>query len=353
MTTGSPGNRGLPPATVSSRWILGTRRKVLSLLGTSAALTFVVAASPQMLFRRREARRVSLRLNYVPNAEHAPYYLGIKKRIYAREAIQLEVESGTGSVDTAKLVGTGHSDFGVAVADAIVVGRGRDLPVKSLAVLLQQNPNVVASLAAKGIKRPKDLYGKRVGTNARSTTYAVWLAFAKATNLDLSRMEAIELGASNAPGLMASGTIDACLLLSTNEKVALEAEGYRLGCMEPADYGVRSYGQVLFTSESTIHEDAGLVARMARATVSAWNYSLEHPNEAILALKEAAPEIDVAQELAKWREIAPRTKARDGDDHIAFGEQSVKGWQQTYDTFRAAELIARPYDPGIIIYATR
>jgi ABC-type nitrate/sulfonate/bicarbonate transport system substrate-binding protein len=304
-----------------------------------------------MLFRRRQARRVSLRLNYVPNAEHAPYYLGVKKEIYAREAIQLEIEPGTGSVDTAKLVGTGHSDFGIAVADAIVVGRGRDLPVKSLAVLLQQNPNVVASLADKEIKRPQDLYGKRVGTNARSTTYAVWLAFVKATDLDLSRIEAVELGASTAPGLMVSGIIDACLLLSTNEKVALEAEGYRLGCMEPADYGVRSYGQVLFTSESTIEKDAGLVERMARATLKAWNYSLEHADEAMTALKEAAPEIDVAQELSKWREIVPRTKARGGDEPIAFGGQSAKGWQQTYETFRAAGLIARPYNPSILIHA--
>lgn len=352
MSAGSAENRGSPKP-VSSRWILSSRRRLLSLLGTSAAMTFVVAATPGMLFRRRDTRRVSLRLNYVPNAEHAPYFLGIKKRIYAREAIQLQIESGTGSVDTAKLVGTGHSDFGVAVADAIVVGRGRDLPVKSLAVLLQQNPNVVASLAEKGIEKPEDLYGKRLGTNARSTTYAVWLAFARAAKLDLSRIETVELGASNAPGLMAGGTIDACLLLATNEKVALEAEGYRLGCMEPADYGVRSYGQVLFTSESTIRQDAGLVARMARATVSAWNYSLGHPEEAILALKEAAPEIDTAQELAKWREIVPRTRAHDGDSPVAFGEQSVQGWQQTYETFGAAGLIARPYDPGIVIYATR
>ena len=351
MTDASPGNRGSPTAMASSRGILGSRRKLLSLLGTSAALAFVVAATPRMLFRRRQARRVSLRLNYVPNAEHAPYFLGVKKQIYAREAIQLEIEPGTGSVDTAKLVGTGHSDFGIAVADAIVVGRGRDLPVKSLSVLLQQNPNIVASLADKGIKRPTDLYGKRVGTNARSTTYAVWLAFAKAANLDLSRIEAVELGTSTAPGLMVSGTIDACLLLSTNEKVALEAEGYRLGCIDPADYGVRSYGQVLFTSESAILEDAGLVERMTRATVSAWNYSLQHGDEAIFALKEAAPEIDVAQELAKWREIVPRTKARDGDVPITFGAQSAAGWRQSYETFRAAGLIARAYDPETIIYA--
>lgn len=64
---------------------------------------------------------LSLQLNWNPNAEHAPYFLGRDLGFYAEEGIELEILPGQGSAAAAQLVGTGSSQFGVAVADALVI----------------------------------------------------------------------------------------------------------------------------------------------------------------------------------------------------------------------------------------
>ena len=135
----------------------------LAALGVSVGAPFVHAQS---------LRPVSFRLNYVANAEHAPYYVGVKKGFYKEAGFDVAIAPGTGSNDTVKLVGAGNDMFGVAVADAVLVGRGRGVPVVSTAVLLQQSPNVLASLTAKNITKPEDLLGKKVGMSSRSTVFA-------------------------------------------------------------------------------------------------------------------------------------------------------------------------------------
>jgi NitT/TauT family transport system substrate-binding protein len=128
-----------------------SRRKAVVLAASSIA----AATLPRAGWAQSEQlRKATLRLNYVPNAEHAPYYLGLKKGFYKEQGVDLQILPGTGSNDTVRLVGAGNDMFGVAVADAVVTGRGRGAPVVSLGVLLQQSPNVMVSLKKNGITKP-------------------------------------------------------------------------------------------------------------------------------------------------------------------------------------------------------
>ena len=60
------------------------------------------------------ADRVRFRLNWVPGAEYAPYYLGKEKGFFAAEGIDVEILPGEGSTVTAKLVGNRSAEFGLA-----------------------------------------------------------------------------------------------------------------------------------------------------------------------------------------------------------------------------------------------
>lgn len=198
------------------RRFAATRRLAVGLAASSIA---AVAMSGPSWGQSGQLQKVTLRLNYVPNAEHAPYYLGLKKGFYKEQGLDLQILPGSGSNDTVKLVGAGNDMFGVAVADAVVTGRGRGAPVTSLAVLLQQSPNVMVSLKKNGILKPTDLYGKKVGVPSRSTVYTFWLALIKAAGLDASKIETIDLGTTPTSGVLVSGGIDAAITLATNEKV--------------------------------------------------------------------------------------------------------------------------------------
>jgi NitT/TauT family transport system substrate-binding protein len=320
-----------------------SRRKAVGLLASIAATPFSRIARAQT----GQLQRATLRLNYVPNAEHAPYYLGLKKGFYKDVGIDLQILPGTGSNDTVRLVGAGNDMFGVAVADAVVTGRGRGAPVVSLGVLLQQSPNVMVSLKKSGITKPTDLYGKKVGVPSRSTVYAFWLALIKAAGLDASKVETIDLGTTPTSGVLVGGGIDAAITLATNEKVALELRGIELNVIDLGQYGVRSYGQILFCNDTLAEKQPELVKNVTAATFKSWQYTIEHTKEAIEALKEYVPETNIDHELAKWKEITPRTKAR--GDQVPFGHQDAAGWRSTYETFAAAGLIGTAYDPTKLI----
>lgn len=321
-----------------------TRRAVLTGV---AAFMGVSATCTQALAQTGPLKPATLRLNYVANAEHAPYYLGVKKGFYKDEGLDVKILPGTGSNDTVKLVGAGNDMFGVAVADAVVVGRGRGVPVVSTAVLLQQSPNVLAALAESKISKPEDLYGKKVGVSSRSTVFAFWQALVKSSKLDASKITLIDLGATASTPVLISKTIDATITLATNEVIAMRSEGIKLSVVDLGQYGVQSYGQVLFVNEALAKSDPGTVKGFTRATLKAWQYTMDHVDEAILALKDSVPETETAKEAAKWTEITPRTKPLTGS--VPFGSQSVAGWKSTYDTFKGANLVDGDYDPASLI----
>jgi NitT/TauT family transport system substrate-binding protein len=286
---------------------------------------------------------VSFRLNFNPNAEHAPYYLGKKKGFYSAEGVDLNILPGTGSATAVKLVGAGDSMFGVAVADAVTVGRAQRIPVVSLGVLLQRSPTVLASLKSKNITKPADLYGKKVGTNPQSTVYAFWKAFVKLNNLDVSKITEVAV-TGQVVGPMLAGSIDAAGLLLTNEVVIIESRGQALNIMNYGDYGVKSYGQTLFASDKLVKENPDLAKRVARATFKSWTYTLANVEEAIDALAEAVPETDKKLETTKWTNIKALVSSPDSQK-IGFGAQTLDGWKQTYQTFKLGGLIETDFDP--------
>lgn len=324
-------------------WLI-SRRNILQV-----ALSSVALASTGLTPARAQAplQKATLRLNYVPNAEHAPYYLGLKKGFFREVGLDLEILAGTGSNEAVRLVGAGNDMFGVSVADAVVTGRGRGAPVVSLAVLLQQSPNVLVSLKKNKILKPTDLYGKKVGVPSRSTVYAFWLAFIKAAGLDASQIQTVDLGTTPTSGVLVGGGIDAAITLATNERVALELGGVELNVIDIVQFGVRSYGQILFSNEALIKRQPELAKKMTAATLKSWQYTIANTREAIDILKGYVPETKIESEMAKWKEITPRTKARNGD--VPFGHQDLAGWRSTYETFAAAGLIGTAYEPSDIM----
>jgi len=324
-----------------------SRRSLLhrAALGAGAALASSIVAPGRGAARQDDLTPMTLQLNWNPNAEHAPYFLGRKLGYYAEEGIELEILPGTGSGNAVTLVGTGDSPFGVAIADALVLGRAQGVPALSTAVLLQENPGVLVSFAEKGIVAPEDIYGKRIALNPQSTGYAFWVAFTEANGLDRSQITEVNVSTAELPLLIAD-EVDITGALLTNEVVTLLAEGYELNMIDYDDYGVNSYGQVLLSNDDFIAENPDLARAFVTATLRSWEYTFDHVDEAIAALAEAVPETDAELETAKWPPIIELAHAPDGA--TPFGQQTLEGWTQTAQAFEIGGLIDEPVDPATL-----
>jgi len=58
------------------------------------------------------AERLSVRLDFIPVGFHAAMHLANQKGWFAREGLELEIQDGTGSLNTIQLVGSGQIDVG-------------------------------------------------------------------------------------------------------------------------------------------------------------------------------------------------------------------------------------------------
>src|SRR5947207_1627118 len=72
------------------------------------------------------SEKVTLALNWVPTADHAPYFYAKRQGWYDQAGIELTIENGSGSAVSAQRVGAGQSDFGIAdMATAQPASEGR------------------------------------------------------------------------------------------------------------------------------------------------------------------------------------------------------------------------------------
>ncbi|HUC46373.1 MAG TPA: ABC transporter substrate-binding protein, partial [Hyphomicrobiaceae bacterium] len=85
--------------------------------------------------------KVRFQTDWIPSGEHAMYYGGWQKGIFASEGIDVTITRGYGSGDTVTKLAAGAFDFGVADMAAVMTARARQaVPVKTIAVVYSQSP---------------------------------------------------------------------------------------------------------------------------------------------------------------------------------------------------------------------
>src|SRR5450755_1600163 len=110
------------------------------------------------------ADKVTLMLNWYVYGEHAPFYYGREKGIYAAEGIDLEIQEGRGSATTTQVVAAKTVQFGYADVPTMMRAAVKGAPVIAVGVALQTNPMAAMGFADRNIKKPDDIKGKTVAT---------------------------------------------------------------------------------------------------------------------------------------------------------------------------------------------
>src|SRR6202011_4557376 len=110
------------------------------------------------------ADKVRFQTDWLPSGEHAMYYGGWQKGIFAEEGIDITITRGYGSGDTVTKLAGGAFDFGVADVATVLTARARqNVPVKTIAVLYNESPHSLFVLKSSGITNFKGLEGKKIG----------------------------------------------------------------------------------------------------------------------------------------------------------------------------------------------
>lgn len=229
------------------------------------------------------SRQATLRFNWTIKGEFTPFFVAREKKFYDEEGVSLELLEGKSGTQAVQVVGAGRDTFGYVPSVQVIEAITDGIPIKTVAVLGRWTGMCWASWPDIPLRHPRDLEGHRVSISPSSTFFQVWPAFARTFHVDTSKVEVIHADPSARVGLFLSRRVDimADIFWANDYVILQERAGSPLNVLRMADIGFDPLGYLLVTNASTLERTPDLVRRVTRATLKGFQYTIDHPDEAI------------------------------------------------------------------------
>ncbi len=237
-------------------------------------------AQQSLISNKLEPIRFQLRWHH--QFQFAGYYAAKEKGFYREAGFNVTLVAGAPDRRPVDEVLAGRAQYGEANAE-LLLERLRGKPLVALAAIYQHSPSILLTLKSAEIKTPQDLIGRRI-MSVGSEGGAVFQAMLRAEQIPLEQIEFVE--SSYQVQDLIDGKTDAFNAYLTNEPFYLEQMGFDYDIINPRDYGVDFYSDILFTSEQEVVNHPERVERFKQATIKGWEYALSHPEEIIQLIRE-------------------------------------------------------------------
>jgi ABC-type nitrate/sulfonate/bicarbonate transport system substrate-binding protein len=276
-----------------------TRRAFCELAGSSllvAAAASRAAAAPASL------GTVTWQLGWLETVEYAGSYVADHRGYYRAQGIDVSIRAGGPTIAVEPLVVAGRALVGNSSIPAVAQARVNGAPLKIVAACWQRNPEVFLSLAARPLRTPQELIGKRLGVPSDDLVDVH--GFLAAQHIDPAQVHFVPVEYDPTP--LVAGEIDAYFGISTDQLVTLTMHGVAVHAMSLDDFGYSGLYQPYIVHDETLADPAARakVAAFLRAEQLGWRAALADPAlGAALAVQTygAALGLDMKTELAQAR----------------------------------------------------
>ena len=311
------------------------------LLGAIVAVAVVTTC---LVGCTREAGRtkVTVMLDWAPNTNHTGLYVARDMGWYREQGLEVEiVQPGQGGTP-APLVAAGKADFGISFQEEVTNARAADVPVVSIAAIVQHNTSAFISLRPKGIARPRDLERRNYGSFGLPIERQVLQGLMACDGGDVSRVAFVDIGSSD-PLMAIQRDLDVVWIYEGWEGIEAQRRGLDVQLIRFSDWFdclPDYYTPVLIASEETLQKRPDMVRRFLAATSRGYRYAIEHPQEAAEILIKAAPENDPELVRLSQAWLSPRYQA----EAERWGEQKQDIWQAYADWLSLHALLDKRID---------
>ncbi|MBF0191602.1 MAG: ABC transporter substrate-binding protein [Magnetococcales bacterium] len=243
------------------------------------------------------SKELNIRLGWQANANSAGQIVALEKGYYARRGLKVNLYPGGLTNPSIQTVGSGKDNIGFANSpNQVIKAREAGVPLRIIAVIHQQGYHAFFSRQSAAIRTPQDWMGKRVGIKHGSPTYLYYLSTLRKFSIDRSTITEIPVKYDLLAFL--EGNLDVYPGAITNEGVSLELQGLALSRLTMEDLGIRTWGNVIFTSEKMLRENWKEVRQFIVATLEGWSYCFEknHEQEVMIYLKKHMDKMNLDKE---------------------------------------------------------
>src|SRR5216684_3596889 len=223
----------------------------------TAALSGVLIWTALAVAPATAADKVVLMLNWYVYGEHAPFYYGKAKGIYAAENIDLEIQEGRGSAATTQAVAAKTADFGYV-----------DVPTMMRAAIK----------------------GKTVAITPADSMTQIWPLFLKKTGLKEGDFTTVAGDGQTKLNAVINGQADLLLGYVMDQSMKIkDATGKDVYPIKFADYGINMVSSGMVANTDYVKTNADLVKRFMSATTKAVEAAEKDPKAAAQSILDANP----------------------------------------------------------------
>jgi NitT/TauT family transport system substrate-binding protein len=254
------------------------------------AISALLIATASAVAPAAAADKVVLMLNWYVYGEHAPFYYGKAKGIFAAENIDLEIQEGRGSAVTIQAVAAKTADFGYVDVPTMMRAAVKGAPIIATGVLLQTSPMAVMGFADKNIRKPEDIKGKTVAITPADSITQIWPLFLKKTGLKETDFTTVAGDGQTKLNAAINGQADLLLGYVMDQSMKIkDATGKDVYPIKFADYGIHMVSSGLVANTDYVKANTDLVKRFMSAATQSVEAAEKDPKGAAQSILDANP----------------------------------------------------------------
>jgi len=217
--------------------------------------------------------KIVLQLKWEHQFQFAGYYAALEKGYYKEKGLDVQIKAQDTSdlLKTSTEVIEGRAHYGIG-SSSLFVDISQGEPLMLLAAMFEHSPLVLVCSREAQARQAKDLHGKKI-----------MFAADEGESFLLSRMLDQEgIAYESLPfdyKLFEEGKVDAFTGYLGNEPYSLAQKNYPFTIVDPANYGLDMYSDILFTSQEEYLNHPKRVQDFINASIKGWQYAMSNQNE--------------------------------------------------------------------------
>ncbi len=236
---------------------------------------------------------LTLMLDWFPNADHVGIYQALAEGDFRAAGLDVHVQVPSNPASPLELLAAGKIDVAVSYEPEVLLARDRDLPIVSVAAIVQQPLTSIVSIGKHAVSSPAQLKGKTVGDAGIPYQHAYLETILAHAGVATRSVREVNVGANLVPAMLA-GRVDATLGAYWNyEAIQLAQMGRHPHVIRMNQVGVPTYDElVLAVRASTLAKHPDLIRRFVQALSRGYESVRANPAAGVANLVRANPSLD-------------------------------------------------------------
>ena len=232
----------------------------------------------QIGFSNDKITKINFCPQYLPQAQFAGFFVALEKGFYQKYNLEVDIKTYVNNGAVTQGLVSGELDIGTFFLSSAMKLRSEGMKLINIGQVSKQSALILLAKKESNISKPEDINGKKIGIYLDDFNI-LFYEFIKKYQLDVQVVPVF----SGIQLFLNNGT-DMTTVMWYNEYHTILNSGFNQEELTPfflKDYGFDIPEDGIYCLEETYESNAETYGNFVDATMEAWVWAFEHPDEAI------------------------------------------------------------------------